>query len=336
MSNKSYSIVNAALAAIAISFASGAAAQTPAKPKIGSVTYIGFDGGPLKNIEQVANDRGLIAAQGLEVKYITGAAGAQMISALMGGSADIGVLTMSASAPLIRQGQCFQYFTSGARTYYNLIGQPDLQLPNANDPFPGNLADLKGKKIGIVARGTVMEFIMEALLKQVGLTSSDVTYIGTGGAATAVAAFKNRQIDVALTFPIQEQLLKPNEFKYVAKLHETVRNNPIHGLTQVYSGSTCEYAKNNPAVISAFCTTIGEAYRYVNNPANKDVVINVVQKSLSVDKPTAESFWQQYKTSWPTPKIDVDSWNAQKMFIPAGTNVPGFAEHVPALCQSKL
>lgn len=329
-------LFNGLLAALSISVALTAAAQTPVKPKVGSITYVGFAGGPLNLTEQVAIDRGLFAAHGLDVKYITAGAGPQMVSALMGGSAQIGVLTMSASAPLIRQGQCFQYLTSGARAYFNLLAQPDLKLPNASVPFPGNLVDLKGKKIGIVARGTVMEFIMETLLKQAGVNPADVTYIGTGGAATAVAAFRNRQIDVALTFPIQEQMLKPNEYQVLAKLHEIEKNNPIYGLTQVFSGTTCDFAKSNPAIVSAFCSAIGEAYRYVNNPANTEVVISVVQKTLSIDKPTAESFWQQYKASWPSPKIDIGSWNAQKIVVPQGTEVPNYADHVPSSCQSKL
>ena len=74
----------------------------------------------------------------------------------------------------------------------------------------------------------------------------------------------------------------------------------------------------------------------MNNPANAEVVINVVQKTLSIDKPTAESFWQQYKASWPSPKIDTASWNAQKIVVPQGTDVPSYAEYVPTSCQSKL
>lgn len=181
-----------------------------------------------------------------------------------------------------------------------------------------------------------MEFMMDAILKQAGINPSEVTYIATGGAATAVAAFRNRQVDVLMDFPISEQLMKPNEYQNVARLMDLQHNNPIHNLSQVFSGTTCAYARSNPAVIAAFCSAVGDAYRYVNNPANRAAVIAVVQKTLNIDQPTAESFWQQYKASWPTPKIDTASWNAQKILLPSGTDLPSYAEYVPSACQGKL
>ena len=323
------------MAAAAIAAALTASAQT-APAKVGAITYVGFDGAPLNLTEQVAIDRGLFAARGLEVKFVGAANGGQMVSSLIGGSAQIGTLTISATAPLLKQGQCFQYLTSGARTYYNLIAQPDLKLPNANQPFPKNLADLKGKRIAINARGTAMEFMMDAVLKQAGLTPADITYIATGGAATAVAAFRNKAVDFALDFPIQEQMLKAGEFQSVARLTEIESGNPIFHLTQVFSGASCDYVKKNPEVVAAFCSAVGEAYRFINNPANKDAVVAVVQKTLNIDQPTAASFWQQYKTSWPSAKIDTASWNAQKILLPTGAELPNYTEYVSSACQGKV
>ncbi len=323
------------IGALALAASSIALAQAPV-PKLGSITYVGFDGAPLNLTEQVAIERGLFAARGLDVKFVGAANGGQMVSALIGGSAQIGTLTISATAPLIKQGQCFQYLTSGARTYYNLIAQPDLNLPNANQPFPKNLVDLKGKRIAVNARGTAMEFMMDAVLREGGLSPSDVTYIATGGAATAVAAFRNKQVDAALDFPIQEQLLKPGEFKYMAKLTDIAKDNPIYHLTQVFSGASCDYVKQNPAVVEAFCAAVGDAYRFVNNPANTDVVVGVVAKTLKIDQPTAASFWQQYKGTWPTAKIDSASWNAQSLLLPKGTDLPAYGNHVSSACQGKV
>lgn len=321
------------LACAAATAAFTAAAQVP---KIGSFTYAGYEGAPLNLTEQVAIDRGFFAARGLDVKFVGVANGGQMVSALIGGSAQIGTLTTSATAPLMKQGQCFQYLTSGARTYYNLIAQPDLALPNAGQPYPRNLVDLKGKRIAINARGTAMEFMMDAVLRQAGLTPADITYIATGGAATAVAAFRNKQVDVALDFPIQEQLLKPGEFKYVAKLTEISAGNPLHHLTQVYSGATCDFVNKNPKVVEAFCAAVGDAYRFVNDAANKDAVVAVVQKTLAVDKPTAESFWQQYRSSWPSARIEPAGWEAQKLLLPKGVDLPPYGQHVSSVCQGKL
>lgn len=333
MKFRAISFANAALVAVSMSTSLAISADPP---KIATITYIGFDGAPLNLTERVAIEKGIFAAHGLEVKFIGGASGQQMVSGLLSGSAQIGTLTTSATAPLMKQGQCFQYLTSGPRTYYNLIAQPDLKLPNAGKPFPENLLDLKGKKVGINARGTALEFMVDALLKEAGMSPSDITYIATGGAATAVAALRNRQVDVLMNFPISEQLLKPNEFQYVAKLMETEKRNPIYHLSQTFSGASCDYVKANPAVVAAFCAAVGDAYRFVNNPANKEAVVEVVQKTMKIDQATSESFWQQYKGSWPTAKIDAKEWTAQTMLLPKGTALPPYTEHVSAACQAKF
>lgn len=333
--NSAFQAVKAAATIAAMSLLLAAAARAQA-PKVGSIIYAGFDGAPLNLTEQVAIEKGLFAARGLEVKFVGAASGQQMVSTLIGGSAQIATLTTSATAPLFKQGQCFQFLTSGARTYYNLIAQPELNLPNSGLTFPGNLVDLKGKKVGVNARGTAMEFMMDALLKQAGMVPSDITYIAVGGSATGAAAFRNKQVDVLMDFPIAEQLLKPNEFKNVARLMEIEKNNPIYNMPQVFSGATCAYVKSNPAVIAAFCAAVGDAYRYVNNPANRNEVIGVVQKTMKIDQPTAESFWQQYKGSWPTAKIDTNGWDSQKILLPTGTSLPPYAEVVSTACQAAV
>ena len=326
-----------AVAAMSLALVAVAQAQAPAPaPKVGSIVYAGFDGAPLNLTEQVAIEKGLFAARGLDVKFVGAASGQLMVSTLLGGSAQIATLTISATAPLFKQGQCFQYLTSGARTYYNLIAQPEMNLPNAGLGFPGNLVDLKGKKVGVNARGTAMEFMMDALLKQAGMVPTDITYIAVGGSATGSAAFRNKQVDVLMNFPIAEQLLKPNEFKSVARLMEIEKNNPIYNMPQVFSGATCAYVKSNPAIIAAFCAAVGDAYRYVNNPANRNEVIGVVQKTMKIDQPTAESFWQQYKGSWPTAKIDTTGWDSQKILLPTGTSLPPYAEVVSSACQGAV
>ena len=43
-------------------------------------------------------------------------------------------------------------------------------------------------------------------------------------------------------------------------------------------------------MVEAFCAAVGDAYRFVNNPANTDVVVGVVAKTLKIDQPTAASF----------------------------------------------
>lgn len=331
MKFRTLSLTKACLATLLLGAAITTAVAAPT-----SLVFGGYDGSPLNLTERVAIEKGFFGKHGLDVKFVGASSGQQMAAALMGGSAQFGVLTTTAIAPVIRQGQCFTYLASGARAFYNIIAQPDLDRPNAAKPFPENLVDLKGKRIAINARGTALEFMMNAVLKQAGIDPSEVTYIATGGAATAVAAFRNKQVDAAIDFPIQEQLLKSDEFVSVARLMDIEKDNPIYNLTQVYSGTTCEYAQKNPQVVESFCAAVGEAYQYLNDPKNSGEMLDLVQKTLGLDRGTTEAFWQQYKGVWPTPKIDTASWEAQKILLPAGTDLPDYNKYVSSACQGKL
>lgn len=319
--------------AACLGWGGNAAAQAPRK--LTEVNYVGFAGGPINLVEHVAIQKGLFAAHGLDVKFVGVTTQQQFSAALMGGSAQFGLMISSSTVPLAAQGQCFQYFNSDARQFYNLIAQPEVALPNAARPFPENLQDLKGKKVGIVGRGGGMEYMLNAVLQEAGLKPADVTYIATGGAATAVAAFRAKQVEVLMTFPPEEQMLKPQEFKPIAKLIDVRERNPIYNLTQGFSGATCAYAKANPQLVDAFCSAIADAYKYVHAPANRGTVVGVLQKVMGIDEPMAAALWDQYKTSWPSPKIERAAWEQQKIILPAGTPLPRYEDVVHAGCQAK-
>ncbi len=324
----------ATTAASLLLFNLGAHAAEP----VGEITYIGFHGAPLNLVEKVAIDQGIFEKYGLKVEFTGAASGQQMAAALLGGSAEVGVMTTTAAAPLVKSGQCLTYLTSGARTYYNLLAQPDLDLPNADKPFPENLVDLKGKKIAINARGTALESMVNALLAEAGLKPEDVTYIATGGpAANAVAAFRDGQVDVMMAYPISEQLLKPEEYKDLARLMDITEKNPIHNLAQVFSATSCEFAEKNPKIIDAYCSAAGDAYRFVNDPANREAVIKTVQSIMSLDEATATAFWNQYNVgTWATGIIDEESYAKQQILLPKGTGLPKREDIVLKACQEKL
>lgn len=308
-----------------------------AAESVGEITYIGYHGAPLNLIEQVAIDQGLFEKHGLKVTFTGAGSGQQMAAALLGGSAEVGVMTTTVTAPLMKSGQCITYLTSGPRTYYNLLAQPDLDLPNADKPFPENLVDLKGKKIALNARGTAMESMINALLAEAGLQPEDVTLIATGGpAANAVAAFRAGQVDVMMAYPISEQLLQPGEYKDLSRLMDIEGGNPIFNLTQVFSATSCDYAEKNPDVIAAFCKASGDSYRFVNDPANREQVIKTIQSIMSLDEATATAFWNQYNGTWPTGVIDEASYAKQEILLPKDATLPARDEVVHQACQDLL
>ena len=58
--------------------------------------------------------------------------------------------------------------------------------------------DLKGKKIGVIARGSSTETGMRYLFAKAGLNPDDATYVAVGGAVTAYNALQSKHWDVHL------------------------------------------------------------------------------------------------------------------------------------------
>ncbi|TQC42041.1 ABC transporter substrate-binding protein [Rhodococcus sp. WS4] len=320
-----------ALSASGCGSSSDASGQAGGESGSSSVTYIGFAGSTVNLMEEVALREGIFEKNGLTVKMATGASGSELASGLLSGSAQFGVLTPSATAPLTKQGECFNFLTSGTRASYNIVAGPDVKLSHTDEGWPGNIEDLRGKKVGINARGSAMEYMVNAVLDAGGLEPSDVTYVAVGGTATAISALREGQIDMMLEQPPTQQLMQPSEFKIAVEMFAN-KDNPLDGLPASYSGTTCDYAKAHPQQITSFCTALKDAYDFANNPANREAMITVLSDSLKIDKTVATNVWDTYNDAWPTAAIDKDVWSRQQLLLPSGTEMPAYDKYSNTEC----
>jgi NitT/TauT family transport system substrate-binding protein len=63
----------------------------------------------------------------------------------------------------------------------------------------GTIADLKGKKIGISAPGSLPDLVARAMLKQAGISPSDVSFVAAGSDPERVRALTAKTIDAAVS-----------------------------------------------------------------------------------------------------------------------------------------
>lgn len=133
---------------------------------------------------------GFLEEEGLEVelKSVRGSAlGAQLV---MTGQAD--VVHAGTSVGLMVP------VTKGAplKAFYNMITQ-NFQMPAvpADSPIK-TLADLKGKKLGVIGQATATVPIVKAVLEAAGVDPNSVNFIDVGyGAQAATALWGTRQVD---------------------------------------------------------------------------------------------------------------------------------------------
>src|SRR6266699_2516322 len=170
----------ALLAALLIS-ANGAEAQQTVK--IGTTPSFVFL--PLYVAEQL----GYFKAEGITAQFVDFEGGAEVTTAMVGGSIDLGG-TM-AERPLILAEKGF-----GAKNLVALENKNPLFLVLRKDHPAKSVKDLKGSKLGMTRAGSGTDLSLRALLKDAGLEpDKDVAIIAVGGVSSANAALKAGQID---------------------------------------------------------------------------------------------------------------------------------------------
>jgi len=83
---------------------------------------------------------------------------------------------------------------------YIIAVRNDIEVPNASKGFPAIMADLKGKKIGVVARGSGSELQFRFLAQKAGAQADDFTFVAVGAPNTAYGALTSKQVDANMSF----------------------------------------------------------------------------------------------------------------------------------------
>jgi NitT/TauT family transport system substrate-binding protein len=180
------------LTALAALTACGTAAPVPAGPAAGAKITLAFSAWPGWFPWQVAQEKGLFAANGVnvELKYFENYL--DSLTALSTGQVTANSQTLndtliSVSAPGARK-QTIVLVNDNSTGNDQIIARDGI----------ATVADLRGKTIA-VEQGTVDHFLLLLALKRAGLTGKDVT-IKALPTADAAAAFKAGQVDAVGAF----------------------------------------------------------------------------------------------------------------------------------------
>ena len=134
----------------------------------------------------MAEKRGLYAKYGLSSTVIYVSGGSLSIQALVSGDADLSQLTGPPGVTAALRGADIIYIAmTDDRMGYQLVSRRDFK----------NIAELKGRRLGISRFGSAADFGVRALLKKSGLDPKDVTILQIGNEAERLAALRSGSID---------------------------------------------------------------------------------------------------------------------------------------------
>ncbi len=208
----------------------------------------------------------------------SGPLGAQ---ALLAKSIDAGLFPAEIMVGAITKGAKMKLVVGGATANVAaLIAGNHTETPNAGKGWPAFMQDFKGKKIGVPARGSVMEMITTWMFLKAGMKAEDVVFVAVGGPNTAYGALVSKQVDAIMMFePAGAMCTVLATCKVIWRGAEDKEPAAQYALNGGGNGQvfTQDYIDRNPHVIEAVIKAVKDADAFINNPANFEELAKIAE-----------------------------------------------------------
>ncbi len=269
----------AAVAALCLAFAAPSIyAQAPEKPKL----TVGVGGKTLFYYLPltIAEQKGYFKAEGLDIEIQDFSGGARALQALLGGSVDIVSGAYEHTITQQAKGQNIEaVFLQGKYSAIVLV------MNKAKAEKYRSPADLKGMKIGVTAPGSSTNMFVNILLAKSGLKPDDVSIIGAGVTAGAVAIMQRGELDALANLDPVIAQLESQGFTAV------VDTRTAKGMQDVYGGAYAagsiylpvDFPKKYPNTTQAFVNAMMRALRFIQT-STPDEIVAAVPSDYYVDK----------------------------------------------------
>ena len=209
----------------------------------------------------IAERRGYFKDEGLNVEIVDFPGGAKALQAMVGGSAD--VVSGAYEHTITMQAKGINIESIVLQGRYN-----GIVLGIRKDKAGGfkSLKDLKGMKVGVTAPGSSTNHFVNNLLTKNGLKPEDVSIVGVGAGAGAVAAIKRGSVDAISNLdPVINILETEGDIVVV------VDSRAAKGMKEVYGGAyhagsiyaPVEWVKKNPHTAQAVVNAMVRASLWI-------------------------------------------------------------------------
>jgi NitT/TauT family transport system substrate-binding protein len=243
-------------------------------------------------LTRVAIAKGFCEKHGIRCSLKTLPSAPMALQALTAGSIDVAMTPLSVEASAVQKGAKVKAIAGALVDNVGVLVERNESLgPNADKGFPGAVQDLKGKKIGVTARGGSSELQMQLIIEKAGLKPGDVTMVAVGGANTAVAAMLSGQIDAAFTYEpagaicnISKKcrvLYRADQDKLPAEIYAT------NGAQQNFVVRQ-ETVDKHPEQVDAVIKAMTDAQSFVQDPKNFGEVKDIAMKYFQLKMPQGD------------------------------------------------
>ncbi len=217
----------------------------------------------------VADRLGYFKAEGLEVEINDFNGGSKALQALVGGSADVVAGVYEHTIRMQAAGQHLQAFVVMAKSM-----QLALAVARSRAHQIKTVADLKGMRIGVSAPGSTTNMMVDRVLAGAHLGPNDVSIVGVGLSATAVAAIESGRIDAICTAEAAVTLMERRGL-----IDVLVDARTEAGTAAVFGGAMATsvlyaqtaFVHDNPRTVQALSNAIVRADQWIRSAKSADI-----------------------------------------------------------------
>ena len=281
----------------------------------------------------VAEQEGFYTQQGLTFSTTWASSGTVILQGLVSGDFDVANLGPAQLFGAIGNGACARVLRPTQGAAYGVIAQTGLHLDTAR-PYPGVLAQLRGKAVGVAARGASQELVLRSLLKDAGLDpDTDVRWVAIGAGAAGASAFAAGKVDASMSYPQFEVNLQAGGTAFDKLVDLVGPDTPLGEFWQSIAVANCDWADHHHDTVMKFCHALNQGFRaLVEQPDAGPAAF--ARLGFGSEPEQAKAQWDKYRA----PVVDIpalteENWRHQAAFTPDGTT-PDFAEYVVDGCST--
>ena len=235
----------------------------------------------------IAKEQGIFRKYNLEPQLIYIIAGRAMQS-MLAGDIQFGLLGAThVTNAVTAGGDMTMLLGMEDRLNYFLNARPGIETPE----------DLKGKKLGIGTPSGSLALATYTGLDHLGLVPrrDRITLLNTGSTPERMSALFAGSIDAAFFNPEVEQVVVQQGFPVLFDLGKANVPFQSSGLA-----TSRRYLRAHPQVVENLAKAVIEGVAFVQNPANKKIVVDSIARNLRLDRPDRlERAYQTISESFP-------------------------------------
>ncbi len=230
----------------------------------------------------IAERLGYFGAEGLDARISDFAGGTDALRAVIGGSADVASGAYEHTVAMQAKHQQLQCFVLQGRLPQISIGIATSKAAGYRSP-----KDLKGMRVGVSAPGSTNNMVVNFFIAREGLKPSDISIIGVGNSAGAVAAMKTGRVDaMANSDPVMTRLELDGDIKTIADVRTLKGSGEIFGgpMPAACLYAPIEFIRRYPNTVQALANAIVRADKWIQAASPQEVLKTVPEAYSLGDK----------------------------------------------------